>query len=238
MTLPKLALLLLAVAPPFALTGCATGLDVAAGEPTTERRDIQEVSAVTLASVGDLHISTGAEPSLTITAGDRVLDRVTSEVRDGTLVLDLEGRFLRNPGRITYDLVLPEVDEIRLDGAGAVDADLAATDRLYVELAGAGDITAHGVDVDDLTVRVDGAGSVTLAGRAGRQDVEIDGVGGYSGEDLTSAAADVTIGGAGDARVHVTDTLAAAVDGAGEIVHTGGARVTSSVSGLGAVRQG
>ncbi|GAA1646004.1 head GIN domain-containing protein [Georgenia ruanii] len=237
MTLPKLAMLLLAVAPPFALTGCAA-LDVAAGDPTTERRTIEDVSAVTLASVGDLHIRTGAEPSLTITAGDRVLDRVTSEVRDGTLVLDLDGRFLRTPGRITYDLVLPAVDEIRLEGAGAVDADLAATDRLRVELAGAGDITAHGVDVDDLTVRVDGAGTVSLAGTAVRQDVEIDGVGGYSGEDLTSANADVTIGGAGDAHVHVTNALSAAVDGAGEIVHTGGARVTSSISGLGAVRQG
>ena len=89
MTLPKLAMLLLAVAPPFALTGCAA-LDVAAGDTTTERRTIEDVSAVTLAAVGDLHISTGAEPSLTITAGDRVIDRITSEVRDGTLVLDLD----------------------------------------------------------------------------------------------------------------------------------------------------
>lgn len=236
MTLRKLAWIALAIAPPVTLAGC--GAVLSAGPATTEERAIEDVTAVSLAGAGNVDLTTGAEPSLTVTAGENVIDRVTSEVRDGVLRLDLDGPVLGSPGDITYDLVLPSVDEIRIDGAGDIDAELGAGDTLEVDLSGAGDIRVTGVDVTDLSVRVGGAGAVQLSGTADNQTVAISGVGDYDGVGLVSSNADVTIGGAGDAHVHVTDSLNASVDGAGSIVHTGGAEVTSSVEGVGDIRRG
>ncbi|WP_185972432.1 head GIN domain-containing protein [Georgenia yuyongxinii] len=236
MTLRKLAWIALAIAPPLTLAGCGAALD--AGPATTEERTIEDVSAVSLAGAGNVNLTTGAEPSLTVTAGENIIDRVTSTVRDGVLRLDVDGPVYGSPGEITYDLVLPSVDEIRIDGAGDVDAQLTSGETLEVDLSGAGDVRATGVDVTSLTVRVGGVGGVHLSGTADRQTVVISGLGDYDGVSLTSADADVTIGGAGDAQVHATDTLNASVDGAGSIVHTGGARVTSSIDGVGNIRQG
>ncbi|MFH5823862.1 GIN domain-containing protein [Georgenia sp. AZ-5] len=239
MNLRTLAALTLVVAPPALLAGCGTVVGGPPGASVSEEREVGDgVRVVSLDGVGDVRLSTGDEPSLRLTAGENVIERVITDVRGDVLVLDLDGPMWGFPGDITYDLVLPEVEELRVDGAGSVDADLSPGESLTVDLDGAGDLNASGVDVADLTVSVDGAGSVALDGRAERQTVSIDGVGEYSGENLVSIDADVTIGGAGSARVHATGTLRAAVDGAGEIVHTGGAGVTSEVSGAGEVREG
>ena len=232
---PVALLVVLVTAPTLALAGCGTALDVRVGDPTTQQREVADVTGVSLAATGDLNLSVGAVPSLSITAGEHIIDRITSDVRDGVLVLDLDGPGWNNPGVITYDLVLPAVDTITVDGAGDIDADLARGEALAVYLDGAGDVTARGVDVGELTVEVTGAGDVRLEGTAERQRVAIDGVGEYDGTALASRQADVSIGGAGDAHVNVTDALDATVDGVGSITHSGGARVTSQISGMGDV---
>ncbi|WP_164737393.1 head GIN domain-containing protein [Georgenia sp. SYP-B2076] len=224
-------------APTLALAGCGTALDGRAGAPTTQEREVEAVTAVSLAATGHLDIRAGATPSLRVTAGEDVIDRITTDVRDGVLVLGMDDAGWRHPGEITYELVLPAVDTITVAGAGDVDADLVPTRTLAINLDGAGDITARGIDVDELTVRVGGAGGITLTGAADRQVVAIDGLGEYDGDELTARDADVSIGGAGDAHVRVTDTLSATVDGAGEITHSGGAHVVSEVSGVGDVRE-
>lgn len=71
-----------------------------------------------LATSGSLRISVG-EPSLTISAGEAVLDRLTTTIDGDTLEIDLTGGS-NNPGRIEYDLVLPALDTISIRGSGSV----------------------------------------------------------------------------------------------------------------------
>jgi len=221
----------------FALVGCGVVVDGGLGETATEKRDIDDVTAVSLATGGGLTITTGEAPALTVTAGEDVIDRLTSEVHDGILVLDVERGHFGNLGRITYELVLPAVDEIRVDGSGDVDAELTPTDELTLTLNGSGDITAREVEVEELTVEVAGSGTVDLAGSAGRQAVSIEGSGDYEGADLESEDAAVSVAGSGDADVHATRTLDAVIEGSGSIVHSGGATVTSHVAGSGDVEE-
>lgn len=217
------------------LAACATPLDP--GQTVTQERDVSGASAVTLAGVGRLDITTGPEASLEITAGEQLMDRITSDVTDGMLVLDVRQGPNLALGNIEYRLVLPTVESVAVSGAGDVDAKLDRSPSLDVLLAGAGDITAAGVDVKDLTVTVSGAGSVSLSGSAGRQRVEISGLGGYRGTELTSGDAEVLVSGAGSASVTVTETLDATVTGAGSITYAGSPTVTSTVTGIGSIRQ-
>lgn len=225
MKLRLVAALAGALAASVALAGCAGNVG-----PTVSRdRDISDVTAVSLLTSGDLTITTGDEPTLTITAGQDVIDRLTSEVHDGVLVLDYQAD-LRNPGKITYALVLPAVDTIRVAGSGDVQATLAPTAHLAISVAGSGDATVRGVDVDDLAVDVAGSGDVHATGSAGRQAVNVKGSGDYAGAALDSRDAVVSVSGAGDAEVHVTRTLDAVIGGSGSISHSGGATVTSDIS--------
>ena len=219
----------------WGLSACATPLDP--GPTVTQERDVSGADAVTLAGVGRLDVTIGPTASLEITAGERLMDRITSDVTDGTLVLDVRPGPNVGLGGIEYRLVLPTVESVTVSGAGDVDAKLDRSPSLSVLLAGAGDITAAGVDVDDLTVTVSGAGAVNLSGSADRQRVEISGLGGYRGAELTSGDADVLVSGAGSASVTVTGELDATVTGAGSITYAGSPTVTSTVTGVGSVRE-
>ena len=222
-----------------ALTGC--GVVAPSGPVTTEERDAPDgVTAIRVEGTGDLVLRTGDEPHLTVTAREDVLDELVAEERDGVLVLGVRDRvgMFRNLGAIDWELTLPEVDAVEVEGTGDVDGDLVPTDALEVSVEGTGDVRLDGVDVDRLTVRIEGTGSVTLSGSATEQDVDVEGTGTYEGRRLTSVRADVRVDGTGDAEVEVVDTLDVEISGTGTVTHgSGTAHVSARVDGLGSVRE-
>lgn len=226
-------IVLTAAAVSAVLAGCG-GVAFGTGDLVTQDREIADVTAVVLATAGRLTVTTGDEPGLTVTAGEQVIDRLTSEVRDGVLVLDLPGRWV-NLGRVDYDLVVPRLDRIAVEGAGDVRGELAPTDTFELDIDGAADIDLDGLDLDALTVSIDGTGSVTLTGRVDRQEVRLDGAGHYAAQDLESREAVVGLSGVGDVDVHVTELLDAAIDGAGQIDFRGDPEVTRRIDGVGSI---
>ena len=78
-----------------------------------------DASAVELATSGELVLTTGDGASLRITAGENVLDHLTSEVSDGRLVLGTDGSTV-DLGEVRYELVLPEARAVELSGSGSV----------------------------------------------------------------------------------------------------------------------
>jgi hypothetical protein len=235
-TLPATLGLLSAVA--LVTAGC--GIAGPTGAVTSEEHDVDaSVTAVRLDGTGDLRVSTGGSAaSLSVTAHESTLDELTSEVRDGVLVLEVRpGMRLRNLGPITYDLVLPEVDAIGVRGTGDVAASLTPGDTLTIAVDGTGEVRATDVDVDQLRVEIDGTGSVGLAGTARSQEVRIGGTGSYEGAELRSEDAVVTLSGTGNADVEASRTLSATLEGTGSVTYGGGAAVTSRVDGLGSVRE-
>ncbi len=219
------------------LAGCG----VLGGDPgprTTQERDVEGFTAVALETSGDLVVERGDEPSLTITAGERVLERLTSEVRDGVLVLGSQGRGWDGRGEVDYRLVVPELEAVHVRGSGDVQGDDVAADDLEVVLDGSGDVHLTGADLDALRVRLSGSGDIELAGTTANQDVTIEGSGDYDGRELTARDAAVAVEGSGGADVHVTGALRASVSGSGSITYTGGADVEEDVQGSGTVREG
>lgn len=212
------------------LTGCAVRL----GPMTSSSPEIDDATAVVLDTAGDLTIREG-EPSLTIHAPQGVLDRLTVRVRDGVLVLGHEpGPFPMGAGDIRYELTLPSLASLEVNGAGDVDATVSG-DSLSVGIGGAGDVEVTGIDADSVEVTIDGAGDVELSGEAASLDITIDGAGEVDTDALRVGDAVVAISGAGDAHVYVTGTLRVELSGVGSVRHRGGAEVESEISGLGEV---
>ncbi|MBO1751830.1 DUF2807 domain-containing protein [Actinotalea sp. BY-33] len=216
------------------LAGCGS---TAGGPRMTETREIEHVTAVELATSGDLTVEHGARPSLTVTAGERDLPRLTSEVEDGVLRLGTERSLgWRGPGPVSYHLVVTELEAVELTGSGDVTVDRADGESLAVSLAGSGAVRVGEVDVQGTAVSIAGSGDVVLDGRTAELQVSIEGSGAYEGAGLTSRDAAVSVAGSGGVDVEVTRTLDVSIEGSGSVTHGGEAQVRSDIQGSGSVR--
>ena len=212
------------------LTGC-----VPVGPMSSATPEIGAVSAVVLETGGDLTISEG-EPGLTIHAPAGILDRLTSEVEDGVLVLGRRPGFMPvGFGEIRYELTVQSLESIEINGSGDVESTVSG-DRLAVDIHGSGDVTVTGLAADTVDVRIDGAADIELIGDADSLAVAIEGSGDVDSENLEVRDATVSIGGSGEVDLHVTGTLAVDIAGSGTVTHRGGATVESDITGSGDVQ--
>ncbi len=219
----------------IALAGCVY-VPVPMGPRVTEDRDIDDVTAVVLKTDGDVVVTLGDEPALTITARRAALSLLTSEVEDGVLTLSVNGPHL-GLGEVDYAVTVPMVSDITIDGSGDVVADFSGADEISVAIGGSGDIVGTDIDASTVTSSIEGSGDIELIGRADDHALEIDGSGNFDGMEFETERARVSITGSGDVEVFVTGTLDAEISGSGEIRYSGGAEVSSNVSGSGSVVQ-
>lgn len=250
----------LAVLAAAALVSCSVNLEIGRGDrgPTTtqDREVTADVTAVEFATSGSLRLSVG-DPALEVTAGARVLDDLTTEVRGDTLVIDLDRNWL-NPGRVDVDLTLPALSSVTLSGSGEVTGDVGGDGAARLELRGSGRIALDGLVADELdvsvggsgelvvgdvaasatTVTIGGSGRVELAGETDELHVDIPGSGAAEVRDLVARDVEVRLGGSGVAEVNATATLDASISGSGAVRYTGDPQVTRSVTGSGTVSPG
>lgn len=105
-------------------------------------REFENVSGVELDTSGDLTISEG-EPSLTIHAPEGILDQLTSDVRDGVLVLARRPGFMPfGSAEIRYELTVHNLESIEVSGSG--DVDVHVTDTIAGDISGSGTVRYRG----------------------------------------------------------------------------------------------
>ncbi len=212
------------------LSACSVGVD------RTETREISDVTALSINTIGEFIIQQGDEESLTIKGPNNILRNISTEVVGGILYIDSTRGVLGDSfGRIVYTLTVKNLNEISLSGAGSISVASLDTDHLDITLTGAGSIDIANLHTQDLTVLLNSAGSIEAAGNATNQDIVISGVGSYNGSDLQSSTATVVMSGAGSAEVWVTDTLDIEVSGVGSVSYYGSPIVAQNISGLGSV---
>src|SRR5262245_62009707 len=89
------------------------------GVSVTDRRDVAAFTSVELAGANTVAIHVGAPRSVAVTSDDNLVDRITTVVRDGRLVIDDTGTFsTKAPMRVTVSL--PSLEGVELSGAGTV----------------------------------------------------------------------------------------------------------------------
>ncbi|MEP6561544.1 MAG: DUF2807 domain-containing protein, partial [Nakamurella sp.] len=89
-----------------------------AGAPTTQDRPIQGVTAVRLLTSGNLTITAGQTETLSVTAGANQQVGLTTQVIDGTLILDNKANNA-NGGGISYALTVPPLGSLDISGSGS-----------------------------------------------------------------------------------------------------------------------
>lgn len=198
--------------------GCSVFGD--SGAQTSQERTIQGVSAVRLLTGGDLTITTGATETLTVTAGANQLTALTTQVIDGTLILDNKAS-IGSDDQISYALTVGPLDGLDLSGSGNAYGEGTLRGDATVAVSGSGSVNLTALELSSIVIDLSGSGDVALAGRAVTQRVTVSGSGSYDGSALATQESDVELSGSGDARVMVSDRLSATTDGSGTVTYTG-----------------
>jgi len=203
-----------------------------------------EFTRLTFKSVGEVFLSQGDTCDLRIEGDPELIKKVITRVEDGLLTItyaldiaDWTGLgWISADNRLRYYITVKELDQLTLGGAGVIRAEGLIGSGLKLHHSGLGLLNITGLNVHELGVTLGGLGEIRLAGEVHAQVVELSGGGGYQAVDLRSQEADVTLTGAGTAKVWVETKLKASVSGAGSILYRGEPQVDQSVSGLGSVK--
>jgi hypothetical protein len=206
----RVALTLLAVL--LLMTACS--VTRGSGQLATESRPVSGFTRVELSGTGELTIEKTGTESLSISAEDNLLPRLTSEVSGDTLTLGTEPNTSIEPTEpITYSLTVKDLTGLVVSGSGSVRVSNLTTTSLSTKISGSGTITSNGA-VND-------------------QDLEISGSGRYIADGMTSKTVKARISGSGTASVAAMDVLDVKISGSGTLTYSGDPQITQEISGSG-----
>ena len=186
------------------------------GVAATQSREVAAFNSVELAGSNNLVVHVGEKQSVVVRADDNLLDRVTTEVQSGKLVV------ANTPGSFTTKSPM------------SVEVNVPTLDALM--LTGSGNIVVNNIEADSLKVILPGSGTLAGNGTATRLDVTVSGSGTVQFPRLVANDVRARVSGSGTILVAVTKSLDASVSGSGAILYAGNPQeVTKSVTGTGAI---
>jgi hypothetical protein len=197
--------------------GCADRV-TGSGVVKSEQREVSGFSDVKLRGSGELTIAVdpdGSE-SLVVEADDNLLPLLTSEVKDGALILGVrDNTNIHTTRPIRYRVTAKELNAIRS--------------------AGSGSIRASGIAAKKFSAEISGSGAMDLSGSADDAEFTISGSGSYEAAHLRAKTARVKISGSGDATVNASEQLEANIAGSGSVRYAGDPKVEKRIAGSGSV---
>jgi len=196
--------------------GSSTSSTHGSGVPVTQARDVASFTSVELAGSNNVVVRVGASQSVVVKAGDNLIDRVTTEVMSGTLVIGNTPGSFSTKSPMSVEVTVPRLNALTLTGSGNIVVD---------------DIEAESLKVD-----LPGSGTLTGTGTATRLDVTVGGSGVVQFTQLVAKDVRAAVSGSGSIFITATKSLDASISGSGVIVCTGNPQdVTRSVTGSGAI---
>lgn len=205
----------------------------------SEKRNVDNFSAVSMGIAGDLYITQGSNKSLEIKGDPDDLEDIVTEVKNSTLVIRYKNRGWNiRRDRVSIYLTTPEISKISLGGSGKIMSENSiSSDRLDISVSGSGKMILE-VEADEIEASISGSGNMTLTGDADMVDLTISGSGSLDAEEMMVDRYQINISGSGKSRIKVGDELEARISGSGSVYYTGDPdKVISNVSGSGRVRK-
>jgi hypothetical protein len=199
------------------LPGCDSG------PPVTETRPFTTFTRLEVSGDLDLQVRlfNRPDPGVRITAGERAIDRITTELERNTLKIGTKSRGLT----------------IGPDPLGPVSISLGVPALVGLQVDGPADVLLTGLSAKTFELRVDGSGDVAARGRVDDLELEVDGSADSDLADLSTQTAQVRIDGSGDTELRVARSLELVVEGSGDVTYYGRPAVSSRLEGSGDVRQ-
>jgi hypothetical protein len=186
------------------------------GVAATQAREVAPFSSVELAGGNNVVIRVGEKQSVVVKADDNLLNRVTTHVKSGALVIGNTPGSLEAKSPMSVEVNVPSLNALALSGGG--------------------NIMVSGIKTESLTVTLSGGGNLFGSGSATSLDITVSGVGNARFTQLDAKNVHAVVSGSGAIFVTATKSLDASVPGSGTIIYAGNPQdVTKSVTGSGTI---
>ena len=202
----------------FCFSGCLINqfLVQGSGNVVTQTRDVADFDKVKLIGSPDVSIKAGDEFSVKVTTDDNLQANITTEVKNGALVVGSQGMYSTNSG-VKIAITMPELVEAKVSGSGDLEFDGFQSESFTASISGSGSIKGSG-SAKTLSAKISGSGDIEL----GKFETE---------------ATTVSISGSGDVEVNATKSLDAKISGSGDIKYVShdDLKVSKKIAGSGDV---
>jgi hypothetical protein len=200
----------------FALAGCDIGGIRGNGQVVSEQRNVDPFVNVETGGAFRVEWNSGA-PSASITVDENLMQYVEMKVKDNVLHVRTTER-VRPTHSIKLELTSTALEGASFSGASRLNAHQLSGPKFYLETTGASNVVLDGA-VDELVANMTGASDLRA-------------------ESLQTKTAELSVTGAGDARVAVSDTLKVSITGAGKVEYIGNPpHIEREITGAGSIRK-
>lgn len=146
----------------------------------TQTREVDNFTAIEVTSVGQVYFTQGPEVSLRMEGEERLVEKTTTEVKDGVLVIGFKDRKSVRKGRNGVDIYLtaPTLERVEFAGVGSFNCmeKLTAGDIRF-DVEGVGSLNVRDLHCQTLTLRLQGVGDADVKVQADHVDASMSGVG-------------------------------------------------------------
>lgn len=121
-------------------------------------------------------IEQGNRRAVIVETDDNYIDRLETEVRDGTLYINTAfGQSISNPTSLRYNVTVTELAALTIDGAGGTFITGFDAGELRITTDGAADAQISDLQADLLAVVMDGFGELEISGNTAVQQITLEG---------------------------------------------------------------
>lgn len=214
------------------------------GGPTVSRNyQVSGFQQIEVAGPYDVEVRTGANPGVSGSGSEKLLDRTIVEVQGDKLVIrpKQNGGWFNigwsTHGHANFTVTVPQLRGATIAGSGGIKVDHVAGDHFEGNVAGSGGIDVGTIDVQSLKLSIAGSGGVKAgSGKAQVASYDIAGSGDVDAGAIAAQQLKVSIAGSGGVRAHASGTADVSIMGSGDVDVAGGAKCNVSKAGSGKVR--
>ena len=225
-----------------AATGACNNHRGDGGSTVSRNYQVGNFQQIEVAGPYDVAVRTGANPGVSATGSQKLLDKTVVVVQGDKLVIHTEQHHgfrlfsIGTRGSAKFTVTMPQISGATIAGSGDIHVDHAQGARFDGTVAGSGGLRVDRVDVAALKLAIGGSGSARAdAGKAQAADYSIAGSGDIDAAGVDTQQAKVSIAGSGGVKARATGTADVNIMGSGAVDVTGGAKCTVSQAGSGSV---
>jgi hypothetical protein len=223
------------------------------GKVVTKERTVSDFSGVKISCSADVFLKQGNDHAIAVRTDENLQDMIETEVRNGTLHIDINGN-IRNVEVLEVYVTVHNLEKVVINGSGDVESENTIKGMDFeIQINGSGDVELD-LDVKSLETEINGSGDVEVSGVQGIFDLQVAGSGDFSAEDLRLSECHVRINGSGNVELEgsadqlfinqsasgdvnmyslVSENVEATASGSGDIVVYVTGRLKARLSGSG-----
>jgi len=123
-------------------------------------RSVSDFRGVVLNGVGNINVYYSEDCRVVVTTDSNIQNIIVTEVNGGFLHINEHCHGSFNPTKLKVDIYMPELNFIKLKGAGNIRIMGGSTDNLDLVLSGCGNIDAQNIVAENVVVSLSGAGDI------------------------------------------------------------------------------